>query len=322
MDFKIKCVFIFSIFFSTFAYSQKPTIMVIPSNSICKERGYLVSKYVNGQKREFVDYVGFFNDPKNKDVKSMITKIMDIYSSPSVRFPLTNLEEQLKSLQTDNFTGKVRNEDMTGYEKVIKTAKPDIILDLQFAVVQRPGTIDKSVEFTLTATDSYTLLAVAAKDGRSAYAKPYVSNIDLFAEVVEKYVSELNASLMSHFNDIIENGMSVKVKFVLDKNSSKQLTDNIDVNGKSYPLKKILKGVLTKLDHEKSQSVICTGDESYYTCTPVRIPKFYIDDLFNEKTKMTAEDFGQQVVEMLSGRFKVDATSISYGLGVVRIIIK
>ena len=123
----------------------------------------------------------------------------------------------------------------SAYDRLLKRAKADIILELAWKV-NKTGPRN-SVTYTLRGIDAYTNKQVAASQGTG---EPSISaEIPvLLEEAVQKNMENFNIQLMSHFEDLQKNGRETSISVrVFDNGSAlslesefgdKELTDIIE----------------------------------------------------------------------------------------------
>lgn len=195
---------------SVFAQAKKPTIMVVPSDVYCISNGYTQKFMADGVEQTLPDYKKMMQNDRN--MRLAITKLGSIMADRG--FPLKDLEQELKNLaqeaaETAAMQGKDGGEIVESpIDKLKRTAKADIILDLDFTMGKRGP--QNYVNFNLRGLDAYTAkqIAGAAGSGKpSSSASPEL----LLEEAVINYMDEFNGRLMTYFEDLFKNGREIKL---------------------------------------------------------------------------------------------------------------
>ena len=216
MDFKIAKILLLVSFFAWFPTSiwgqaKKPTLMVVPSDLYCIERGYTRQVDNNGIIETVPDYkIALQNDPQLLIVTTEIGRIMSARG-----FPLKSLEMELKSIANseveDALLTSKSGADIaeTPYDKIRKRAKCDIILSAT-CNINNFGP-KKSVTFVLQGLDSYTNKQIAACQGTGPQS--FATELPILIE--EAVINEIPAfedQLQNHFQDLFENGREITIK--------------------------------------------------------------------------------------------------------------
>ena len=220
---------------ASFSQAKKPIIMVVPSDQYCISRGYANTFENQGMKQTVPDYKrALQTDP---DLRLVITKMSQIMADRG--FPLKDLEQELKNLEQEGaemamMTSKSGADIAESpIDKLKRTAKADIIMDLDFTI-QRRGP-QKYISFNLKGLDAYTakqVSGVAGAGNPSAATAPEI----LLEEAVLSQMDAFNAGLMRHFEDLFANGREVKVLVKVWSNATEDLETEYDVNGETIEL--------------------------------------------------------------------------------------
>ena len=233
---KISLLFFVSILtVSLFSQAKKPVIMVFPSYQYCISRGYSMTFDNQGLSQTLPDYKkALQTDP---DLRLVITKMGQIMADRG--FPLKDLEQELKNLEQEGAEmSMLTSKSGAGIvespiDKLKRTAKADILLDLDFTIKKSgPQTY---ISFNLKGLDAYSAKQVAGVAGAgkpSASAAPEI----LLEEAVLSQMDSFNAGLMRHFEDMFANGREVKMLIKLWDSSGDDLETEYDVSGESIEL--------------------------------------------------------------------------------------
>ena len=210
------------------AQAKKPTIMVMPSDVYCARNGY-TTEWVdeNGTKNTVSDISNIFKQEDVEDLRLIISELSKIMAERG--FPLKDLEQTLKSIQQESVEMSLLESSSSGayvtesmLDKVLRTAKADIILDLDFSIMQKGP--QRYISYNMRGLDAYTNKVIAANSGVGSPSTSAPINL-LLEEAVLNYMDSFCAQLMAHFEDMSRNGREIVVKL--------KVWDNADVNFES-----------------------------------------------------------------------------------------
>lgn len=224
-----------------FGQAKKPILMVVPSDAWC-QRNNCMNRFTDetGTVQLVPDYrkaVG-----TNEELRLVITEMAKIMAGEN--FPLKDLEQSLKSLQQDKAELSLLQSKTSGSpilesptDRLKRTAKADIILDLDFNVKQRGP--QRYISFNLRANDAYSNKTIASIAGDGKPSTSITTGV-LLEEAVLNYMDDFNASLMAHFKDMEQNGRETKINIHVWQNAPFDLEEEFDYNGDVLPLGEII----------------------------------------------------------------------------------
>ncbi|WP_264788471.1 DUF6175 family protein [Aureispira anguillae] len=191
--------------------AKKPTIMVVPSDAWCNERGYMITFDNQGTIVKVPDYKKAFQE--NADLLLAISKINGLMAERG--FPLKNMESAIKTLEANSaeeamLTSKTGAEaSESPIDKLKKVAKADIIMQLTWTV-NTTGP-KKTLTFNLQGLDAYTdkQIATAAGTGTPSFSAEVPV---LLEEAILDHMDNFTASLQDFFDDLFANGREVIVR--------------------------------------------------------------------------------------------------------------
>ena len=210
------------------AQAKKPTIMVMPSDVYCARNGY-TTEWIdeNGTKNTVSDISNIFKQEDVEDLRLVISELSKIMAERG--FPLKDLEQTLKSIQQESVEMSLLESSSSGayvtesmLDKVLRTAKADIIIDLDFSVMQKGP--QRYISYNMRGLDAYTNKVIAANSGVGSPSTSAPVNL-LLEEAVLNYMDSFCAQLMAHFEDMSRNGREIVVKL--------KVWDNADVDFES-----------------------------------------------------------------------------------------
>ncbi|MCF8349701.1 MAG: DUF6175 family protein [Bacteroidales bacterium] len=272
---RLFCFFLFSLFLvGAYGQAKKPTLMVVPSDNFCYERGCMSSFDVQGQTKRYPDYRKALQE--NDQIRMVITKMGSIMAQRG--FPMKDLEQELKNLETESAEIMMLSSKTSGaaiYEtpvdKLKRVANADIILDLDFDI-KRQGP-QKYVTFNLKALDAYTSKQVAGAAG--AGQPSTAASVDLLLEeAVLSHMDNFNDQLMDHFQDMFDNGREVTITLLIWENAMFDFYDEYTYEGITEELGFILEDWFA-MNTVNGRFSTSDATESRMEFEQVRIPLFY-----------------------------------------------
>ncbi len=294
-----------------FAQAKRPTIMVVPSDFLCIQHGYVMRFDDQGTERVLPDYRMALQ--QNSDLLLVISKINTLMTERG--FPLKNLESVLKSLETqaaeDAMMQSRSGADLleSPLDALKRVAKADIIIQLTWTVnVTGPK---RSVTFNLQGLDSYTNKQIAGAQGTGSPSFSAELPV-LLEEAVLSHLDNFNAQLQGHFEDLLTNGREIAMRVRVWATSPYDL--EAEFHGSEL-------GVIIEdwLAENTVQGRFNTTDatENMMFFEQVRIP------LYDERGRATdARSFAQQLRRYLEAPpYSVDVRVSMRGLGQSQITI-
>ena len=210
------------------AQAKKPTIMVMPSDVYCARHGY-TAEWIdeNGTKNTVSDIANIFKQDNIEDLRLVISELSKIMAERG--FPLKDLEQTMKSIQQESVEMSLLESSSSGayitesmLDKVLRTAKADIVIDLDYTVMQKGP--QRYITYNMRGLDAYTNKVIAANSGVGSPSASAPIDL-LLEEAVLNYMDSFCAQLMSHFEDMANNGREIVVKL--------KVWDNADVDFES-----------------------------------------------------------------------------------------
>lgn len=193
------------------AQAKKPLIMVVPSDAFCIRNGYFTTVTLDGAEKKVPDYKKALQE--NDQIRLVIAKMGAIMSDRG--FPLKDLEQSLKSLETESAELGMMMSKSSGaavqespVDVLRRTAKADIVMDLDYTI-KRQGP-NQIITFNLRGLDAYSNKQVAAAAGTGAPSSFATADL-LLEEAVLSHMDAFNGQLSKHFSDMFANGREVTV---------------------------------------------------------------------------------------------------------------
>jgi hypothetical protein len=298
-----------------FGQAKKPTLMVVPSDAWCNQRGYMLEFNDQGTIVKIPDYKRAFQE--NTDLLLVISKINGIMAERG--FPLKNMESSIKSLESNSAEDNMMSSKETGsaisespVDKLKKVAKADIILQLTWSVNQTGP--KKSVTFNLQGIDSYSdkQIATAAGTGPASFSAELPV---LLEEAVLSHMDNFSSTLQNHFDDLFANGREVTLRIKKWDDFDGDL--ETEYNGEELSV--IIESWMAQ---HTVQGRFSTTDatENMMLFEQVRIPLFY--DVNGKQTAMDTRRFTKGLSDFLKAApYNIPNKLTTKGLGAATIIL-
>lgn len=288
--FLILCAFFLTAGFDGFSQAKKPTIMVVPSDTWCQKHNYTTDFDDQGKIIKVSDLQRAVDD---NDMSFVIAKVGEMMAERG--FPLKDLKAVMTSIKKqDEIMKRMQNRTggnvvQTSYEKIMRSAKADIVIQLDWTM----NTIgpQKSVSFLLKGLDAYTNKQIASASDVSKPAYSAETQLMLI-ESVRDHIGQFNNQLQSHFDDLFDNGREVVLYCVCGDDS--EFNFSTQYGGKDFSM--IVKDVLLNCTVKGRFSA---GDitDYYMGFEQVRIPLYSADN-----KAMDVQDWVVKVVDELKSK--------------------
>ena len=317
---RIICTLFLGLMLSVSAFSQakKPVIMVQPSDAWCERNGCVTTYDDMGNAVAIPDYAAAM---KNEDMRAVVAAMADFMAENG--FPLKSLEQELKKVQTSSaelsmLTGKDSGAQISEspLDRLRRTAKADILLDMDFSV-RRNGP-NKQVSFNLTAVDAYTSTIISGNVGTGSSANAPM-NV-LLTEAVLSFKDNFLKGLQNHFDDMFANGREVTIALYRFDSSPVDFETEFEYKGQAAELSELID--LWFSEHAlNGRYGSPEKTENMMRFTQVRIPLF-VTGLNGKERATDAEGFARLLARTLKAEpFNLVVKSVPKGLGESWLII-
>lgn len=302
-------------------HAKKPTIMVVPSDVWCEKNGYMTTFDDLGTEKRFPDYKRALQS--NSDIRVLISAMGDFMAKNE--FPLKQLEQELKRLENENAEISIAMGNQTGagiaespIEALRRTAKADIILDLDYSV-QKLGP-KTQVTFNLTAIDAYSSKVISGNTGSGTAVSGGVPIQSLLEEAVLSFKDNLIDGLLRYFDDMFAQGREITVQFLRFESCPIDFEEEFDYNGEIAEFGEIIE-LWFEDNCVEGRYGSPTKTANRMRFDQVRMPLFG-KSLSGKETAMDADKFVRSLVSMLrKPPYNLVVTSNQKGLGEVWIYI-
>ena len=312
---KSKIISIFVLLFISinliFSQAKKPSIMIVPMDNWMQENGFMTKINSMGEDISYPDYRKATLE--NSDLINVISKVGELMSERG--FPTKDLEASLKSIEAQQAEDAMLS-SKTGAEtsespidRLKKVAKADIWMQVNWKIITKGP--KKKVDFTIRGIDAYTNNQVATSSGTGEFAMG-VEPVELLREAILANLDLFNGQLLSHFDDMFENGRVISFRI--------KVWDDWDYDLETEEFGNEELGILIEdwMGDNTVNNKFSTVDatESMMFFDQVRIP------LFNEKGRaIDARRWGNGLRKYLKTEFEIESKLMSQGLGQVQLIL-
>ncbi|MBR2772857.1 MAG: hypothetical protein IKD78_12760 [Bacteroidales bacterium] len=298
---------------SVMGQAKKPTIMVVPSDRYCISKGYM-TKFDN---QDIPDYKKALQN--DADLSMAISKISGIMADRE--FPLKDLEQELRNISNESaesamITGATGSSVAESPVDVLKrTAKADIIMDLDFSVVKQGPR--NSIMYTLNGLDAYTSKNIASSTGVGSPSSAASVEL-LIEEAVLSHMDEFTGRLQAHFDDMFANGREVKIMVKVFDGSEVNLSDEVDYNGETNELAIFIEDWMAD-NTVSGRFSLSDGTENFQRYEQVRIPMYY--ERNGRQRAMDTRTFVNNLKKFVAESFNLESKVYMRGLGEAWLII-
>jgi hypothetical protein len=305
------------LFVSLFAQAKKPTLMVVPSDVWCVQKGY-VQKIMQGKTEITVpDYKKALQNDAN--LLLVISKINNMMAERG--FPLKNLESVLKSLETEaveaslltSSGGAEMAESIS--DQLKRVAKADIVLQLTYTLNQTGP--KKSITFNLQGLDAYTDKQIAGAEGTGAPSFSAELPV-LLEEAVLTHIDNFNNTLQKHFDDLFKNGREVKMAIRVFSDAKMRFNQDFTIDGHSEELLFLIDEWFAQNTVQGRYS-IADQSENVMRLEQVRIPLF--QEVNGKERAVDTRSFANNLKKWLKDKLNMESKIYVRGLGEAWLIL-
>jgi len=258
----------------------------------------------------------------DSDMRSVISAMADIMAKND--FPIQSLEQELKRLRNEDaemsvMAGKNSGASIveTPAEKLRRTAKADIILDMDYTV-KKTGP-RKQVSFNLQAIDAYSSKIISGNTGIGTDAN--LPMAALLNEAVLSFKDNFLSGLQHYFDDMFVNGREITVALLrYDSGSPVDFQTEFIYNSQDAELNEIIQAWMDD-NAVKGRYTLSTNSANMMRFTQVRIP-LYGQNLNGKDVAIDASGFVKPLVKMLKGEpYQLEVGTVTKGLGEIWLTI-
>lgn len=283
----------------------KPTLMVVPSDSWCKERGFEQQFDNQGVLEQIPDYKKAVST--DTELNLVIAKINSLMAERG--YPIKDLQNTIKSIANMSAEDQlISSKNDAGIlesplDRIRRTAKADIILEIGWKVNSMGP--ENSITYILRAIDAYSNKQVAGSQGtgKSSFSAEVPV---LLAEAVQDHMDNFLEGLQAHFDDIRTNGREV----VLDLRVFESSAVDFETEYDGYELCEVIDNWLAEncVNHQFSKS---DATETFILYEQVRIPLLKPNGM-----SLDTYGFARELARFLGKEpYKIPVKTVNRGLG-------
>ena len=291
---------------------QKPAMLVIPSDQLLQQFGKLKQQEALGKTLQVRDYNGYLLT--DQDSKFIISTIQSAFIQ--MGYPLNDLEQTLKSINEQEMLDAIDGIQKDAKTILLTTAKPDIILELDYNIVTDRSSRDfkKSLTYTLRAIDAFSNKVVATIqqtnfEGNSKTTTPAALMEAALAKDTKGFTQQIN----NHFNTIIETGRDITLRVTIDNGVNLTMSDEC-LDGDTYSD--------FIIDWVKVNTLLGAYNMNRNTETEMYFTNVKIKTLNDNGTQYSAYDFARELSKALNKGCGIKSRNTTQGLGMATISIK
>lgn len=294
------------------AQTQKPNMLVLPSDQLLQRFGKLQQQEALGKTLQVRDYPGYLLS--DEDSKFIISTIQSKFIE--FGYPLNDLEQTLKSINDQEMIDAA-----TGVQKDAKTilltsAKPDIILEMDYSLQTDRSTRDysKSLTYTIRAIDAFTNKVVATIQQTGFKGdKGTKTPAALMQAALDKDSKNFTNQINNYFNGIIESGRDITLRVTIENGVNLTMSDEC-LDGDAYSD--------FIIDWIKVNTVQGAYTMSRNTETEMYFTNVRVKTLNENGTQYSAYDFARELSKALNKGCGIKSKNTTQGLGDATISIK
>ena len=297
--------------FNGFAQGKNPSIMVVPMDIWCQERGFWDVYENQGSIEGFPNYQQAVQS--SRELTLVISKINSLFKDRG--YGLKDLSNSIKSntrrtARNTLTTSKNSNSlSMSPLDELNRQVKADIIVEIDWKI----NTVGPkhSVTYNIRALDSYTNNQVAGAQGTG---RPQFTNelSVLLEEAVVANMDDFLYQLQAHFDDCIENGREIVVEVgVFDDGSARDLETEYE----GIELREIIENWISE-NTVNHQFLTVENTENIMLFEGVRIPL-----LKGNGQPQDAGGFINELRKFLKNKYSIESKNNSPTLGYSQIVI-
>lgn len=293
-----------------------PQIMVIPGDQTLQNFKCLKTENVNGRSYVIRDFQNYLL--KDDRARRIISTIQDAFNDQN--FPLSDFEQNLKQLSTLEATDLADGIDKDAKTLLLFTARPDIILELNYDTSRDKGMSmtshnynnrgEKNVSYTLTALDAYTNKSVATITASNIKGE---STTETIQADLKKQLPKFQQDIQKYFSDILTRGREITVRVAIAKGCNISLNDE-SIEGDTY--------TDWIIDYMKSHTIKGAYKMQNNTNKEISFTNCRIKLLNEDGTQYGVYDWTRDLAKNLRKNLGLKVSNKAQGLGEVLLVIE
>ena len=293
-----------------------PQIMVIPGDQTLQNFKCLKTENVNGRSYVIRDFQNYLL--KDDRARRVISTIQEGFVDRD--FPLSDFEQTLKQLNTLEATDMADGIDKDAKTLLLFTARPDIILELNYDTSRDKGMPmtshnynnrgEKNVSYTLTALDAYTNKSVATITSSNMKGE---STTETIQADIKKQLPKFQQDIQKYFSDILTRGREITVRVAIAKGCNINLNEE-SIEGDTY--------TDWIIDYMKSHTIKGAYKMQNNTNKEISFTNCRIKLLNDDGTQYGVYDWTRDLAKNLRKNLGLKVSNKAQGLGEVLLVIE
>lgn len=292
--------------------TQKPTMLVIPSDQLLQRFDKIKQQEALGKTIQVRDYSGYLMT--DQDSKFIISSIQSKFID--FGYPLNDLEQTLKSINDQEMLDAVDGIQKDAKTILLTSAKPDIILELDYSLQTDRSSRDfkKTLTYTIRAIDAFSNKVIATiqqtnfSDGQKSSTPA-----SLMQAAIDKDSKIFTQQINNHFNTIIEAGRDITLRVTIENGVNLTMSDEC-LDGDAYS-DFIIDWIKVNTLQGAYNMQRNTETEMYFTNVRIKT-------LNENGTQYSAYDFARELSKALNKGCGIKSKNTTQGLGDATISIK
>ena len=264
----------------------KPSIMIYPSDTWCKAKGYVKkTDDQNGGFKTTPDYEKAILDEEFMTAMSSIKKLFIDRDYEN----LVDLQNEIRKIEEEKIKDEFSDDgrQLSMLDKIINKVSPDIKISAYWKVI--PKLPNYQLEYQLEALDSYTS-EPASQEGGFGPESRSASIGELILQSVNDKMDGFIGRFQKYFDKMQAQGRKVELTITTSSSFEGSLDKEYNVEGESYPLKEIIGAWMT--DNALSEGNV-SASKNKMTLKDIRIPLTKVNKLSKtaKPSAVTAQTF-------------------------------
>lgn len=290
---------------------QRPTILVMPSDQLLQRFNSIKQQESLGKTIQVRDYNGYLmTDGDSKFIIGTIQKAFIDFG-----YPLNDLEQTLKSINDQEMLDEVSGVQKDNKTILLTSAKPDIILELDYNLdIDRSSReYSKKLTYTLRAIDAFSNKVVATIQQTGFNEAKEKTPAGLMQAALNKDSKTFTQQIDNHFNSTIADGRDITLRITIESGVNLTMADEC-LDGDSYSD--------FIIDWVKTNTLLGAYNMNRNTDTEMYFTNVRIKTLNENGTQYSAYDFARELSKALNKGCGIKSKNTTQGLGDANITIK
>ena len=294
----------------------KPSIMIYPSDTWLKAKGYV--KKIDDQNGGFKITPDYEKAILDEDFMTAMSSIKKLFIDRDYD-NLLDLQNEIKKIEEEKIINKFSENErqVSMLDQILNKVQPDIKISAYWKVI--PKLPNYQLEYQLEALDTYTS-EPASQEGGFGPESRSASLGELIIQSVNDKMDGFIGRFQKYFDKMQTQGRKVELSILTSPSFEGSLDKEYKIEGDSYPLKEIISAWIT--ENALSEPNSSGGSKTKMTLKDIRIPLTKVNKLVKsgKPSAVNAASFLEDLKKYLK-KLEINSTVESRGLGLASIII-